>query len=206
MLERERFERAHAHYPDAGTLRVHPTPESLLPAEVAIPGENRFDDPEGRVAVRYTASQLITCLKETMARLRPSADAEARLAAISGTDADDIDWEPRDTSAVGDWLGKRRVGTVRVLDTGGFVDVESDILLVELDKHPDVRAAVLALDPAGHLDTGLVRLGGSHGRAIWETTNVEVTTVPLTPSDAQHLEAVRRIAATFEIDLPHSWT
>jgi hypothetical protein len=111
-------------------------------------------------------------------------------------------------------------------------------VLVALDKHPNVRAAVRALDPAGHLDTGLVRLGGPHGRAIsqalgtavrewmsdalgigyrsrlatdeacwaiWETTRVAVAAAPLTPSDPQHRDAVRRVAATFEIELPDRW-
>jgi hypothetical protein len=103
VLDPERLERTHARYPDAGTLRVHPTPESLLPADPEMPGENRFDDPDGHVAVRYTASQLITCLKETMARLRPNEDAEGRLAVIEGVEDGDIDRERGDSSAVGDW-------------------------------------------------------------------------------------------------------
>jgi hypothetical protein len=153
-------------------------------------------------------------------------------------EADGIDWGLSDTSALRDWLAKQRVGTVRVLDTGGFVDVENDAVQVNLDKHPTVRSAVRALDPAGHLDTGLARLGGSHGRAIsqavgtavrewisdalgigyhsrlatdevcwaiWETTTVDVTSVALSPSDVQHRDTVRRVAATFEIDLPDNW-
>jgi hypothetical protein len=41
--------------------------------------------------------------------------------------------------------------------------------------------------------------------AIWETTTVDVTSVPLSPSDPQHLEAVRAVASDFEIVLPAGW-
>ncbi len=238
MPHRELLEDARAHYPDAGTLRVNVTPELLLPAQEHLVGVNRFDDPDGRVAVRYTATQLITCLKETMARLRPSPDAEARLAAIIGVDDDDTAWDAADTAAVGDWLASQRVGTVRVLDTGTFLEIENGVLLVELDKHDRVRAAVVALDPAGRLDTGLIRVGGPLGRAIsqavgsavrewiptalgigyhsrlatneacwaiWESTNVHVTSVQLSPEDAQHRDTVREVAALFEIALPADW-
>jgi hypothetical protein len=174
MLDGELLEAIGAVYPDAGTLRVHPDPSLLLPAEPEVPGRNRYDDPEGRVAVRYTATQLLTCLKETMARFRPNTDAEARLAAIDGIEANDVDWDSTETSAVSEWLAKQQVGTVRVLPSGVFVDVEHDQALIALDKHPSVRAAIEPLDPSGRLDTGHVRLGGPHGRRITQAVGTAV--------------------------------
>ncbi len=217
---------------------MHPDPALLLPAEPEVPGRNRFDDPEGRVAVRYTATQLLTCLKETMARFRPNTEAEALLGSIEGVEPGDVEWDATDTTAVSEWLAAQQVGTVRVVSPGVFVDVENDRALVALDKHPTVRSAVELLDPSGHLDTGLVRLGGRHGRrisqavgtavrewlpaalgvgyhsrlatdeacwAIWQETNVDISSAPLDPQNEQHREAVNRVAALFEIELPPDW-
>lgn len=97
MLTDDARAAAQAAHPDAGTLRVHPTPETLHPAERDRPGLNRFDDPDGVVSVRYTATRLIGCLRETMARFRPNADAEAALGAVDGIEEGDIDWGPGDT-------------------------------------------------------------------------------------------------------------
>ena len=233
-------EHAGAPYPGAGTLRVHPDPASVPvpPSDGSVPGENRFDDPTGGVAVRYTATRLTGCLFETMARFRPSPAAEAVLSSIAGVDENDVDWPPDDIAAVGEWLDQQLVGTVRVLDNGIFVDIEEPAVLVQLDKHPLVRAAIERLDPAGRLDTGLIRLGGLQlGRpvtqavgvavrewmptalgiaytsrladepcwAIWVTTTVDVTAVPLSPADPQHLAAVRHVAQALEITLPDNW-
>jgi len=238
VLDPEQVAAAQAPYPSAGTLRVHPAPERLLAPEPERPGLNRFDDPAGRVAVRYTASRLVGCLRETMARFRPSPAAEAALAAVGGIDADDCDWEPNDVDAIGDWLAAQQVGTVRITSVGPFIDVERDELLVGLDKHPRVRAALSVLDASARLDTAWVRLGGTIGRpvsqavgvavrewipralgigyrsrlatnepcwAIWDTTSVVVTSVALDPSDPLHRDAVRTVAAAYEIDLPESW-
>ncbi len=240
MFDAEIAARAQTAYPGAGTLRVHPAPEVLPTPEPDVPGENRFDDPAGLVAVRYTATRLLGCLSETMARFRPSSAAEAMLSAVEGVDDDDVDWPAADTTAVAEWLAVQRVGTVRVLDTGFYLDVEQTDVLIQLDKHPRVRVAVERLDPVAHLDVALMRLGGLQlGRPIsqavgaavrdwlpnalgiayfsrlstnepcwatWNTTNVEVTSVPLSRDDRQHREAVREVAASFEIVLPDAWS
>lgn len=130
MLQPDQIASAHAPYPSAGTLRVHPAPEMLLPPEPDRPGLNRFDDPDGRVAVRYTATRLIGCLRETLARFRPSPHAEAALAAISGIETDDVDPPENDTHAIADWLDEQRVGTMRVTSVGPFIDIERDELLI----------------------------------------------------------------------------
>jgi RES domain-containing protein len=230
---------ARAVYPDAGTLRVHPSPETLHPTETDRPGLNRFDDPSGRVPVRYTATRLVACLFETMSRFRPDPRAEEVLRGISGVDADDVDWAMDDMSGLADWLGVQRVGTVRVLAPGSFVEIETPELLVHLDKHPNIRAAVSELDPVAHLDVALLRLGGIRlGRpisqavglavrewipdalglgyrsrfatdepcwAIWHTTAVSVESVPLSPDDPQHIDAMRAAASALEITLPPPW-
>ena len=238
MLEPDQAASAHAPYPSAGTLRVHPAPEVLLAPEPERPGLNRFDDPDGRLGVRYTATRLIGCLRETLARFRPSPHAEATLTAISGIDPDDVDPPEDDTRAIADWLDAQRVGTVRVTSVGPFIDIERDELLVGLDKHPRVRAALATLDPAARLDVAWVRLGGTIGRpvsqavgvavrewipdalgigyrsrlatdepcwALWESTGVSVTSVALDPADPIHRDAVRTVAAAYEIDLPVIW-
>ncbi|MEX2557571.1 MAG: hypothetical protein WEB06_18310 [Actinomycetota bacterium] len=239
MLPPEIVAAGQAIYPDAGTLRVHPAPERLHPPEPDRPGRNRFDDPDGAVAVRYTATRLSGCLRETMSRFRPSPSAEAALDAVAGVEDADIEWDRGDPSGLRDWLAVQRVGTVRVKNAGFFIDIETPAVLTQLDKHPRVRSAVAALDAAAHLDVGLLRLGGiGLGRpisqavgvalrewipdalgagyrsrfapdepcwAIWHTTAVGVESVPLTPADPHHGEAVRSVAAEFEIVLPAGW-
>jgi hypothetical protein len=174
VLESDQIAAAHAAYPSAGTLRVHPAPEVLLPPEPERPGLNRFDDPDGRTGVRYTATRLIGCLRETMARFRPSPTAEATLAAITGIDEDDYEPHREDTEGIADWLAVQRVGTVRATSLGPFIDVERDELLVALDKHPNVRAALAALDPAARLDIAWVRLGGTIGRPVSQAVGVAI--------------------------------
>ncbi len=177
-------------------------------------------------------------MRETMARLRPNPAAEVALAAIEGIDSDDLEWDETDIQGIADWLAVQRVGTVRVTSVGAFVDIERDELMVKLDKHPGVRAALSATDPSSHIDIALLRLGDDFGRpisqavgvavresmpealgigyrsrlatdepcwAIWETTMVDVTSVPLNPSDPLHYDAVHTVAAAYEIDLPSSW-
>ena len=238
MLEPDQIASAHAPYPSAGTLRVHPAPEVLLPPEPDRPGLNRFDDPDGRFGVRYTATRLIGCLRETLARFRPSPNTEALLATIEGVDPGDVDPPENDTRAIAVWLDAQQIGTVRVTSVGQFIDVERDELLVGLDKHPRVRAALGTLDPAARLDVAWIRLGGTIGRpvsqavgvavrewipaalgigyrsrlatdepcwAIWEGTTVSVTSVALDPADAIHRDAVRTVAAAYELELPTSW-
>ena len=166
-----------APYPGAGTLRVHPDPAWLPDPldDLSTPGQNRFDDPHRRAAVRYTATRLIGCLYEMMARFRPSAAAEGALQSVGGIDDGDVDWPADDVTAVADWLDRQQVGTVRVLDTGIFVEIEQPDVLVQLDKHPLVRSAVAALDPAGRLDSALIRLGGLRlGRPISQAVGVAV--------------------------------
>ncbi len=170
-------ELAGAPYPGAGTLRVHPEPGWLPqpPDDPSTPGQNRFDDPRGRVPVRYTATRLLGCLYETMARFRPSPAAEATLSTVDGIEDGDVDWSADDPTPVADWLARQQVGTVRVLDTGIFVDIEEPDVLVQLDKHPLVRAAVEELDAAGRLDISFVRLGGLRlGRPVSQAVGVAV--------------------------------
>ncbi|MDA8380618.1 MAG: hypothetical protein M0020_07325, partial [Actinomycetota bacterium] len=113
-----------AHYPGAGTLRVHPDPAWLAPPDPENPGPNRFDDPEGHTAVRYTAERLIACLLETLSRFRALPRAEKRLAEMHGIDPDDIEHMPEDPEPIAAWLAEQRVGTVHVLDVGDFVELE----------------------------------------------------------------------------------
>ncbi len=94
---------------------------------------------------------------------------------VAGVEQGDIDWPADDVSALAEWLDAQRVGTVRVLDPGYFVDVEMPALLTRLDKHPRVRDAVSSLDAAAHLDVALLRLGGIRlGRPISQAVGVAV--------------------------------
>ncbi len=175
MVPEEIVAAARAVYPDAGTLRLHPAPDRLPRPEPDRPGLNRFDDPEGRVAVRYTATRLVGCLLETMSRFRMNPAAEAALDEVVGIDEDDVEWPADDVAALAEWLEAQRVGTVRVLDPGFFVDVEAPALLTQLDKYPRVRGAVSSLDAAAHLDVALLRLGGIRlGRPISQAVGLAV--------------------------------
>lgn len=145
---------ARAIYPDAGTVRLHPMPEKLFPPEADRPGLNRFDDPTGAMAVRYTATRLVGCLLETMSRFRPSPTAEAALRSVGGIDDTDVEWGHDDGSAL------------------------------------RYRSRFVTDEPCW---------------AIWQSTRVEVESVPLSPTNPHHVDAVRAVAATFEISLPPNW-
>ena len=153
---------------------MHPQPEALPRPEPERPGLNRFDDPQGLVAIRYTATRLVGCLRETLARFRPDLEAESLLAAIVGVDPDDLEPDAHDSRGVGDWLSVQRVGTVRALNVGSFIDVEAPSALVALDKHPVVRATIETLDRSSHLDIGLLRLGGRIGRPLSQAVGLAV--------------------------------
>jgi hypothetical protein len=86
-----------------------------------------------------------------------------------------VDWSADDVTPISDWLDRQQVRTVRVLDAGIFVDIEEPDVLVQLDKHPLVRAAGEELDPAGRLDISFVRLGGLRlGRPVSQAIGVAV--------------------------------
>ncbi len=164
-----------ALYPDAGTLRVHPDPGWLAPAEPENPGSNRFDDPLGYVAVRYSATRLVGCLLETMSRFRRHGDAEERLAQIEGLEEGDVEYDAGDPNPLRLWLSAQRVGTIQLDQLGDLIHLESDTMLRLLDKHPGVRAAISVLDPEQHLDVALLRLSGRKlGRPISQAVGVAV--------------------------------
>ena len=134
MVDSKDFTAAEAIYPDAGTLRVHPNPDVLLQPEPERPGHNRFDDPLGLVAVRYSATRLIGCLLETLARFRPSPTAETVLAGIEGVDANDVDWPLNDAQPIADWLSVQRVGRIQLLSLGPLIAIEHQPDLTALDS------------------------------------------------------------------------
>lgn len=162
---------------------MHPDPATLPPSPVDGPGRNRFDDPLAQYAVRYVAKELTGCLVETLARFRPNAEAETRLRAIAGFDdpgartVPEAD-HPDPAAGLEAWLERQQIGRLRIGHSGlpdgagrWLPDVNTPLLLVHLDKHPMVRAALersllgTALTPA-RLDEAIVRLGGPVGRPI----------------------------------------
>lgn len=156
--------------PAGGGWRIHPEPAALPRLSHDGPGRNRYDDPTGTYAVRYVAQNLTGALLETMARFRPSPDAERLLAEVIGIEADDIE-HADPTPGVADWLAAQNVGRVHLVDDAPLIDVHDPDLLRELDKHPLVRAALensglgTTLNPP-RLDEAVVRLGGPVGRPI----------------------------------------
>jgi hypothetical protein len=206
------------------------------------PGPNRYDDPNGLYTVRYLAENLTGALLETMARFRPSPDAEALLASITGVEPDDLE-HPDPAAGVADWLTHQHLGRITLAQPAPLVDIHDPTLLRDLDKHPLVRAALQAsglgtpLNPA-RLDEAVVRLGGPVGRpitqalsralrewhpdlaglayrsriddqewcwALWNTTPVDITVEPLTPTHRHHRRAVQQAASALEITLPPHW-
>jgi hypothetical protein len=169
------------HYPEAGTLRVSRSPEHLPGPlksggdDPAIAAGSRFDDPLREFLVRYTATNLRGCLVQTMARFRPSPDAEVVLAAIRGIDDDDL--EPNPVVGLADWFDRQKVGRVRICDpTVGIIDVDVAATLVDLDKHPLVRQTLEASPlstalVAARLDESVVRLPGEIGRPITQAVS-----------------------------------
>ena len=165
--------------PEIGAWRVHPAPGALPRLTGEGPGPNRYDDPRGLYAVRYGAENLTGALVETMARFRPSPDAESLLANVSGIDEDDLE-HADPTTGIRDWLARQQVGRI-VLDdpSGELVDVHDPLLLASLDKHPQVRDALdlsglgTLLNPV-RLDEGIVRLGGPVGRPITQAVSAAI--------------------------------
>ncbi len=165
----------------------------------------------------YTAENLRGCLVETMARFRPNSDAEALLAAVEFVDLDD-DPEMPAVQAVADWLAEQRVGRVTVVTPQPLlVDIESADLLIDLDLHPLIRAAIenSPLSDGAfpvRLDAGLIRLGGDVGRPITQAVSrgcghvpVDVVIADLSADDPQHRAAVRDVAALLKVPLPPAW-
>ncbi|MDT4894208.1 MAG: hypothetical protein QOE97_3243 [Pseudonocardiales bacterium] len=163
--------------PEGGAFRVHPDPGALPRLTHDGPGRNRYDDPEGRYAVRYAAANLTGAMLETMARFRSAPASEALLAAV-------VDGEPEPGEAdhadpaegLADWLAVQKVGRVRLVGAGRLVDIHDPALLVRLDKHPGVRTALessglgTALNPA-RLDEGVIRISGPVGRDVTQAVS-----------------------------------
>ena len=124
------------------------------------------------------AERLTGALVETMARFRPSATAEAMLADVEDGEANEDEVShPDPRQAVADWLRIQRVGRLTLVVPTPIVDIHDAELLVMLDKHPLVRAALDAtpglgttLSPA-RLDEGIIRLSGPIGRPITQAVS-----------------------------------
>ena len=78
-----------------------------------------------------------------MARFRPSPDAEALLASITGIEPDDLE-HPDPAAGVADWLTHQHLGRITLAQPAPLVDIHDPTLLRDLDKHPLVRAALQA--------------------------------------------------------------
>lgn len=164
--------------PTDGAVRVHPEPAALPRLRHEGPGRNRFDDPLAGFVVRYAADTLHGCLIETLARFRPHPDTEALLRDIEGVDDDPGEPIYADPPlGLADWLAAQQVGHLQITSpTPQLVDIEEPALLDQLDKHPQVRAALDAsglgtpLDPA-RLDAAIIRLGGPVGRPITQAAS-----------------------------------
>jgi hypothetical protein len=165
--------------PVQGALRVHPEPEVLpLRPREGEPGRNRFDDPLGQFRVRYLANTLQGCLVELLARWQEDRDAEEALAAVEGLDEfDELDLpDPVKVEGIRDWINRQRVARGLIDHNATLIDIDQSELLVELDKHPLVRAALRqsplsSADYEAHLDHAIIRLGGPVGRPITQAVS-----------------------------------
>ena len=115
---------AYRRLPNYGVCRVaRDVYES--PALPSVEGPvHRFDDPEQRYSVRYTAQDIETCLLETMQRFRRALTTEldSRLDAVTGVDQ--ADHTPDAAAGLIDWLARQRVGRL--------LTHESDITVIDL--------------------------------------------------------------------------
>lgn len=176
--------------PRAGVLRLHYDP-GALPSRHEWVGHNRLDDPRPnsleRYVVRYTASTLRGCLLESLAWLRPNAEAGTRESNVfDNTESDDEHpASPPAWAPVQDFLHDRKVG--RLTGHGlRLLSVNDPRLQAQLDQEPVVRALLdsadgrTALAPrrreSPRLDQAAVRLSTPFGRdltracslAIWD--------------------------------------
>lgn len=205
-LDEEVLRAAAVAFPSPGGVRVHPDPVALrqgpFPPDT---GPNRFDDPRGIYALRYLADTLRGCLLELLTRFRAHPPAEDVLAHVDGLDDPSLSGFPDPTPQDGliGWLSRQKVAYV-VLDrpaTLFFVNAYDSRLLVALEGHPHVRAALdrselraavapdwLGADRRVHLDQGVVRLAGAVtgrpvtqaiSRALYETERVHRTGLPV---------------------------
>lgn len=186
-------------FPGRGGVRVHPDPVALSHGPFPVgTGPNRFDDPDGVYTLRYLADTLRGCMVELLARFRTHASTEDALADVDGLDDPTLtnfpDPTPQDGLAA--WLARQQIACVVLVRPAAlfFVDVYNSRLLVALDGHPRVRAALqrtelraavapdgLGADNRVHLDQGVVRLAGAVtgrpvtqaiSRALYETRRV----------------------------------
>lgn len=163
-----------ANAPDAGLWRVHPDPQRLPlpPRDDEVP-PNRFDDPHGVFAMRYTGGTLRACLLECMARWRTDPDTEERRSAVTGVEEDHHDDR---AEAIGAWLTEQRVGHLTVPTSSGFVDLNDVRAQHLLGQHPDVRHALSLVKEAGahvapELDEATIRLSGPLGRGVTQAVS-----------------------------------
>jgi hypothetical protein len=105
-----------AEAPPAGLYRIGRWPEPLAwPPWSQVRSLHRFDDPERRFRVLYTAEQRLTCYLETLAALRPSGEVLAVLANLPpGDRGDDL---PLTSAITADWRAARCIGHL-LLDAG----------------------------------------------------------------------------------------
>jgi hypothetical protein len=160
-----------------GLMRVHWQPDVLKrpPYDLDPESMSRFDDPEGRFAIRYLATDLRGRLVETMSRFRPAPEVEALLTDVDGVEDDDND--PSRSIGLWEWLEGQKVGhCVIEVEDPNIVNVDAAESLIALDKHPLVRRALdqsglgSAANPA-RLDSGVVRLPGRIGRPITQAVS-----------------------------------
>lgn len=123
-----------APLPPGGAWRVHPQPQAL--PRVGYDGgdeggsRNRYDDPLDVYRIRYTAERLTGALVETLARFRPSASAEALLAAVEdGAAGEGEGSHPDPRQAVADWLISQHVGRLTLVEPTPVIDIHDAALL-----------------------------------------------------------------------------
>ena len=165
---------AYRRLPNYGVCRVaRDVYES--PALPSVEGPvHRFDDPEQRYSVRYTAQDIETCLLETMQRFRRALTTEldSRLDAVTGVDQ--ADHTPDAAAGLIDWLARQRVGRL--------LTHESDITVIDLPTGFDaimtdpVVARVFRehFPDADHPDMSHVLAGDHHGRPVTQAISAAV--------------------------------
>lgn len=112
---------------------------------------HRFDDPQREYRTLYVAEQRITCLRETLADLRPNARAIAEYTRLFGQADDLLVPVPRD------WLEQHALARGRLeMDSGELVDIDDSSLRSRFERE---YADLLDAHGMEHLDISEVRSG-----------------------------------------------
>ena len=127
---------------------------------------HRWDDPEREYRTIYCAEDVLTCLREVLADLRPNAEAIAELKELFGDDTPAL----RGVGEVAaEWREAHLLCPALAVSDHEFCDLDAEVELRNELEHE--LALLLAMHDMDHLDISQVR---SRARIVTQTVSREL--------------------------------